>query len=60
MVACHNFDLNAAQAAGFRTAFCPAIRRVGPEGPPDPHPNRAYDFIEDGFEALSGRILALT
>lgn len=60
MVACHNFDLNAAQAAGFRTAFVRRPDEWGPEGPPDPHPNRAYDFIEDGFEALSGRILALT
>jgi len=58
MVACHNFDLNAALAAGFRTAFVRRPDEWGPEGPPDPHPNRAYDFIEDGFEPLSEKILA--
>lgn len=57
MVACHNFDLNAAQAAGFRTAFIRRPDEWGPEGPPDPHPNRDYDFIVDGFEALSEKLL---
>lgn len=59
MVACHNFDLNAAQAAGFRTAFVRRPDEWGPEGPPDPHPNRDYDFIDAGFAALSGKVLAL-
>jgi hypothetical protein len=27
-------------------------------GPPDPNPNRAYDFIEDGFDGLRERVLA--
>jgi len=58
MVACHNFDLNAAQKAGFRTAFVRRPDEWGPEGPPDPNPNRAYDFIEDGFESLSQKVLA--
>ena len=30
----------------------------GPAGPPDPNPNRAYDFIEDGFDGLRERVLA--
>jgi len=58
MVACHNFDLNAAHAAGFRTAFVRRPEEWGPEGPPDPHPNMPYDFIEDGFDALRARVLA--
>lgn len=52
MVACHNFDLNAAQQAGFRTAFVRRPDEWGPEGPPDPKPNRDYDVIEDGFDGL--------
>lgn len=53
MVACHNFDLNAAHAAGFRTAFVRRPDEWGPEGPRDPHPNRAYDLVVDGFDALA-------
>lgn len=52
MVACHNFDLNAAQQAGMRTAFVRRPDEWGPAGPPDPHPNRDYDFIVDDFDAL--------
>jgi len=58
MVACHNFDLNAAHAAGYRTAFVRRPDEWGPEGPPDPKPNMAYDFIEDGFEGLQRSVLA--
>jgi 2-haloacid dehalogenase len=57
MVACHNFDLNAAHRAGFRTAFIRRPDEWGPQGPPDPKPNMAYDFIEDGFDALVRRLL---
>ncbi len=52
MVACHNFDLNAAHKAGFRTAFVRRPNEWGPEGPPDPNPNMAYDLVEDGFDGL--------
>ena len=58
MVACHNFDLNAAQDAGMRTAFVRRPDEWGPAGPPDPNPNRNYDFIEDGFDGLRERVLA--
>ena len=60
MVACHNFDLNAAHAAGFRTAFVRRPDEWGPEGPPEPHPNMAYDFVEDGFAGLVRSVLART
>jgi fibronectin-binding autotransporter adhesin len=53
-----NFDLNAAQDAGMRTAFVRRPDEWGPAGPPDPNPNRAYDFIEDGFDGLCERVLA--
>jgi 2-haloacid dehalogenase len=58
MVACHNFDLNAAHKAGFRTAFIRRPDEWGPEGPPDPHPNMPYDLVEDGFDGLVRSILA--
>lgn len=58
MVACHNFDLNAAKKAGFRTAFIRRPDEWGPCGPPDPNPNTEYDLVEDGFEALVQRLLS--
>ena len=57
MVACHNFDLNAAHAAGYRTAFIRRPDEWGPAGPPDPEPNMAYDFIESDFGALAEAVL---
>ena len=57
MVACHNFDLNAARKAGFRTAFVRRPDEWGPEGPPDPKPNMDYDFVEDGFDSLLRKLL---
>ncbi len=58
MVACHNFDLNAAHAAGMRTAFVARPDEWGPAGPPDPHPNMPYDHIADGFAALCEQVLS--
>jgi 2-haloacid dehalogenase len=52
MVACHNFDLNAAHQAGFRTAFVRRPAEWGPAGPPDPNPNMDYDFVVDGFHEI--------
>ena len=36
MVACHNFDLDAARGAGYRTCFVRRPDEWGPAGPPDP------------------------
>jgi 2-haloacid dehalogenase len=58
MVACHNFDLNAAMEVGLRTAFVRRSDEWGPEGPPDPQPNRDYDVIEDDFEGLRRSVMA--
>lgn len=52
MVACHNFDLDAAKAVGFNTAFVRRPDEWGDEGPPDPTPNPANDIIVDTFEEL--------
>ena len=56
MVACHNFDLDAARAAGYRTAFVRRPDEWGPAGPPDPTPNPACDIIADGFAELADRL----
>ena len=53
MVACHNFDLNAAKAAGFKTAFVRRPDEWGQESPPDPEPNPEHDVIVDCFPALA-------
>lgn len=56
MVACHNFDLNAARACGFKTAFVRRSVKWGPEGPPDPTPHPDCDIVVDDFFALADRL----
>lgn len=56
MVACHNIDLDAARAVGFKTAFVRRPLEWGVEGPPDPEPNPANDIIVDTFPALAARL----
>jgi 2-haloacid dehalogenase len=58
MVACHNFDLDAARAEGYRTAFVRRPDEWGPAGPPDPNPNPACDIVVDDFAALADRLCA--
>ncbi len=53
MVACHNFDLDAAKAVGFKTAFVRRPDEWGPEGPPDPTPNPIHDIVVDSFPDLA-------
>jgi 2-haloacid dehalogenase len=53
MVACHNFDLNAARACGYRSAFVKRPTEWGPAGPPDPAPNPAHDLVVEDFPALA-------
>ncbi len=52
MVACHNFDLDAAKAVGFKTAFVRRPDEWGPAGPPDPTPSAHHDLVVDTFPAL--------
>ena len=52
MVACHNFDLDAAKAVGFNAAFVRRPAEWGDAGPPDPSPNPAHDIIVDTFGEL--------
>lgn len=55
MVACHNFDLDAAKAQGYKTAFVrrPAEWGTHGDGPPDPEPNPIHDIIVDDFPSLA-------
>ncbi|MBM86126.1 MAG: hypothetical protein CMM47_08895 [Rhodospirillaceae bacterium] len=53
MVACHNFDLDAARGVGFKTAFVRRPDEWGHAGPPDPDPNPDCDIIVDSFPDLA-------
>ena len=52
MVACHNFDLNAAKKVGFKTAFIKRPNEWGEEVSPDPIPNPNHDIIVNDFKEL--------
>ncbi|MDD2919502.1 haloacid dehalogenase type II [Rhodoferax sp.] len=56
MVACHNFDLNAARACGFKTAFVRRPAEWGPAGPPDPTPHPDCNRVVDDFVALADQL----
>ncbi|MFY0610585.1 MAG: hypothetical protein JXQ99_03575 [Hyphomicrobiaceae bacterium] len=53
MVACHDFDLDAARAVGFKTAFVRRTDEWGPGSAQDLTTNRANDFIFDDFSKLA-------
>lgn len=52
MVACHNFDLNAAKEVGFKTIFVKRDKEWGPDGSIDPIPNPDHDLIVNNFEEI--------
>jgi 2-haloacid dehalogenase len=56
MVACHNFDLDAARGVGYRTAFVRRPDEWGLAGRPDPVLNSATDIVVDGFAELAKRL----
>jgi 2-haloacid dehalogenase len=56
MVACHNFDLDAAKSRGYKTAFVRRPDEWGAGGPPDPEPNAIHDIIVDDFPALAAAL----
>jgi 2-haloacid dehalogenase len=56
MVACHNFDLNAAKACGYLTAFVRRPDEWGSEGSPDPEPDQRDDIVAASFPELADRL----
>jgi len=56
MVACHNFDLDAAKATGFKTAFVRRPDEWGGVGPPDPEPSAHHDLVVDSFGELASAL----
>ena len=56
MVAAHNFDLDAARAVGFRTAFIRRPAEWGPAGTPDPEPHPAVDIKAVDFADLARQL----
>ncbi len=56
MVACHNFDLDAARGEEFKTCFVKRPDEWGSAGPPDPVPNAACSIVVDGFAELADRL----
>lgn len=56
MVACHNFDLLAAQAVGFRTAFIRRPNEWGHEPPPEPEPDPSLDLVADDIVDLAEQL----
>ena len=56
MVACHNFDLNAARDCGYRSAFVRRPDEWGPAGPPDPTPHPAHDIVASDFPDLARQL----
>ena len=56
MVAAHKFDLKAAKAAGFRTAYIPRSLEAGPETKVDRAPEAFIDVVADSLIHLSKQI----
>ncbi len=56
MVAAHNFDLVAAKAQGFRTAFVARPQEEGPIGSPGNHPDPSFDFNAVSFVDLAEQL----
>ncbi len=56
MVACHNFDLDAAKSCGFKSAFVRRPDEWGHEAPPNPEPNAHHDFVADDFPDLARQL----
>ena len=52
MVACHNFDLDAAKNVGYKTIFVKRVKEWGEKESPDPTPNPLHDVIVDNFENI--------
>lgn len=58
MVAAHNPDLSAAQAAGLKTAFVARPKEHGPGQTTDLGPEGDWDVVAHDFEDLANQLLS--
>lgn len=56
MVAAHIYDLRAAQALGFKTAFVPRLLEFGPDGKADAKPDPSFDLAAADFVDLARQL----
>lgn len=56
MVAAHKFDLNAAKALGFKTAFIQRPLEYGPSGKPDTTPDPSFDYNAKDLHDLADKL----
>lgn len=56
MVAAHKYDLDAAQALGFKTAFVARPLELGPDGSVDTTPDPAFDINATDFDDLATKL----
>jgi 2-haloacid dehalogenase len=56
MVAAHNYDLQAAQSLGLRTAFIPRPTEYGPEQTEDLEPTGTWDLVATDVENLAQQL----
>ncbi len=56
LTAAHQSDLQAAQAQGLRAAFVPRPLEFGPDHPPDPTPDPAFDVVARDFLDLAAQL----
>ena len=56
LVAAHDNDLKAAQAAGLHTALVPRPQEWGPNSPPLPPPDPSFDFVARDMGDLASQL----
>jgi 2-haloacid dehalogenase len=56
MVAAHQYDLRAAQAAGFKAAFVSRPLEFGPQAALDLTPDPAFDVVATNFLDLARQL----
>ena len=56
MVACHNYDLEAANGEGLRTAFVKNRKEYGPDQIKDQSPDMNWDFVADDLRDLATQL----